>query len=106
MSDAVSTWQDAPMRNKRGDGSAGVAISLFSGAGGLDWGVEQAGYQVRVAVERYPDATVTMEKNFPHLAAPVIKSDILRFPTPAIFPAAGPTARPRPTSLPAGPPSP
>ena len=46
----------------------GIAISLFSGAGGLDLGVEQAGYQVRAAVEWERDAAATMEKNFDHLA--------------------------------------
>lgn len=30
--------------------SRGVAISIFSGAGGLDLGVERAGYEVRAAV--------------------------------------------------------
>ena len=67
--------------NGHDDANAGVAISIFSGAGGLDLGVEQAGYQVRAAVERYEDATLTMEKNFPHLAAAVIRSDILDVPT-------------------------
>lgn len=28
----------------------GIAISLFSGAGGLDLGAERAGYEVRAAV--------------------------------------------------------
>lgn len=35
----------------------GVAISLFFGAGGLDLGVEQAGYTVAAAVEPDRDAT-------------------------------------------------
>ncbi len=42
----------------------GVAISLFSGAGGLDLGVERAGYEDRAAVEWDRDAAATMEKNF------------------------------------------
>jgi DNA (cytosine-5)-methyltransferase 1 len=49
----------------------GVAISVFSGAGGLDLGAEGAGYQVRAAVEWDKDAAATMEKNFDHLASPM-----------------------------------
>ena len=48
---------------KTGDVELGGAVSLFSGAGGLDLGVEQAGFSVRVAVEWDPDAADTMEKN-------------------------------------------
>ena len=88
----------------RASGDAGVAISLFSGAGGLDLGVEQAGYTVRAAVERYPDATMTMAKNFPDLASPVIKADILDVPTRDILRAAGLKGRARPDLLVGGPP--
>jgi DNA (cytosine-5)-methyltransferase 1 len=44
----------------------GVAISLFSGAGGLDLGVERAGFRVAAAVEADADADAadTLEKNF------------------------------------------
>jgi DNA (cytosine-5)-methyltransferase 1 len=83
---------------------AGVAISLFSGAGGLDLGVENAGYVVRAAVERYADATLTMEKNFPHLASPVIKADILDVSTRDLLRAAGLRGRARPELLIGGPP--
>lgn len=38
-------------------------ISLFSGAGGLDLGVEAAGYRVRVAVELDRDACQTLRAN-------------------------------------------
>lgn len=92
------------MMNGRHEGNAGLAISLFSGAGGLDLGVESAGYQVRAAVERYTDATLTMEKNFPHLAAAVIKSDILDVPTRDILRAAGLRGRTRPDLVVGGPP--
>jgi DNA (cytosine-5)-methyltransferase 1 len=67
----------------------GVAISLFSGAGGLDLGVEAAGYRVAAAVEIDGDAADTMEKNFKHLAAPVIRRDILELPTQELLRAAG-----------------
>ena len=92
------------MVHRSSAGDAGVAISLFSGAGGLDLGVEQAGYQVRAAVERYADATVTMEKNFPHLTAAVIRDDILNVPTCDILGAAGLRGQARPDLLVGGPP--
>ncbi len=99
----LPAWQTAGMTGRR-DSTAGVAVSLFSGAGGLDLGVELAGYQVRAAVERYADATLTMEKNFPHLASAVIKSDILAIPTSDIMRAAGLRRAARPDLLVGGPP--
>jgi DNA (cytosine-5)-methyltransferase 1 len=44
---------------------SGAAISLFSGAGGLDLGIEQAGFHTVAAVEWDEDATDSMEKNAP-----------------------------------------
>jgi DNA (cytosine-5)-methyltransferase 1 len=82
----------------------GVAISLFSGAGGLDLGTEQAGYEVRGAVEWDRDAAATMEKNFGHLASPVIQRDILHVPTWEILEAAGLRKSERPDLLVGGPP--
>ncbi|UPW08808.1 DNA cytosine methyltransferase [Gordonia terrae] len=84
--------------------SKGVAISLFSGAGGLDLGAEQAGFDVRAAVERDRDAALTMEKNFPKLASPVIQKDILDTPTSDILRAAGLRKGQRPDLLVGGPP--
>ncbi len=82
----------------------GVAISLFSGAGGLDLGAEDAGFQVRAAVERDRDAVLTMEKNFDTLASPVIQRDILDTPTIDILKAAGLRKGQRPDLLLGGPP--
>lgn len=81
-----------------------VAISLFSGAGGLDLGVEAAGYRVTAAVEHDSDAALTMEKNFHHLASPVIRQDILTVPTREILRRGGLTSRQRPDLLVGGPP--
>jgi DNA (cytosine-5)-methyltransferase 1 len=82
----------------------GVAISLFSGAGGLDLGAERAGYEVRAAVEWDRDAAATMEKNFDHLVSPVIQGDILDTPTDQILAAAGLKGGQRPDLLVGGPP--
>ncbi len=82
----------------------GVAISLFSGAGGLDLGAERAGYEVRGAVEWDRDAAATMEKNFDHLVSPVIQRDILHVPTREILEAAGLRPGERPDLLVGGPP--
>ncbi len=84
--------------------SKGVAISLFSGAGGLDLGAELAGYHVRAAVEHDRDAALTMEKNFSGLFSPVIQDDILDVPTKKILLAAGLKGRERPDLLIGGPP--
>ena len=82
----------------------GIAISLFSGAGGLDLGVERVGYRVAAAVEPNDDAADTLEKNFPGLASPVIRADILGVPTREIVRAAGLRGRERPDLLVGGPP--
>lgn len=82
----------------------GVAISLFSGAGGLDLGAEQAGYAVRAAVEWDRDAAATMEKNFAHLHSPVLQKSILDVPTDEILAAAGLRHGERPELLVGGPP--
>ncbi|GAA1028172.1 DNA (cytosine-5-)-methyltransferase [Virgisporangium ochraceum] len=82
----------------------GVAVSLFSGAGGLDRGAEDAGYQVRAAVEWDRDAVATMEKNFSHLNSPVISRDVTTVTTEEILAAAGLGASERPDLLIGGPP--
>lgn len=63
-----------------------VAISLFSGSGGLDLGVEQAGYDVRTSVEYNADACATLRANFPRTR--VLDGDIRGVSTDAILDAA------------------
>jgi DNA (cytosine-5)-methyltransferase 1 len=42
-----------------------VAVDLFSGAGGLSLGLEQAGFDVILAVDRDPHHVATFKRNFP-----------------------------------------
>lgn len=95
--------------------TAGSAISLFSGAGGLDLGVEAAGFAVVSAVEWDDDAADTMEKNaptyFPHLNE-VVRADLTPLAsgsnrgitTVDILRAGGLSTRERPDLLVGGPP--
>jgi DNA (cytosine-5)-methyltransferase 1 len=84
--------------------NGGIAISLFSGAGGLDIGIEQAGFRVAAAVEINSDAADTMEKNFHGLESPVLREDIREVPTREILRAAGLKGRERPDLVAGGPP--
>ncbi|HVE47207.1 MAG TPA: DNA cytosine methyltransferase [Acidimicrobiales bacterium] len=93
----------------------GSVVSLFSGAGGLDLGVEAAGFSTVAAVEWDEDAADTMEKNaarfFPNLGG-VVRADL--YPLAAgsgqgattrdILRAGGLTLRNRPELLIGGPP--
>lgn len=84
--------------------AAGIAISLFSGCGGLDRGVEDAGFRVAAAVEINGDAADTMEKNFHGLQRPVLRRDLREVPTDELLEAAGLKAGERPDLLVGGPP--
>jgi DNA (cytosine-5)-methyltransferase 1 len=63
------------------------AISLFSGAGGLDLGVERAGYSVCASVESDRDASETLRRNFPDSA--ILERDIRTLHADEILDAAG-----------------
>lgn len=64
-----------------------AAISLFSGAGGLDLGVERAGYRVLAALEYDADAAATLRANFEHTE--VLERDIRAVSTKELLKAAG-----------------
>ena len=53
-----------------------ISISLFTGAFGLDLGLEKAGFQTVSVVEIDPDATKTIAFNQPHLAESAVSRDI------------------------------
>jgi DNA (cytosine-5)-methyltransferase 1 len=95
--------------------TVGSALSIFSGAGGLDLGVEAAGFRTVVAVEWDDDAADTMEKNahsfFPELHE-VVRADLYPLATGAgrgittkdLLRAGGFGPRERPDLLVGGPP--
>jgi DNA (cytosine-5)-methyltransferase 1 len=51
-----------------------IAVDLFAGAGGLSLGLEQAGFEIGVAIEKAPGPAATHRFNFPY--TPVISKDI------------------------------
>lgn len=61
-------------------------LSLFSGAGGLDFGFEAAGFEVRAALEFDADSCATYRK---HSEAEVIEADALHVPTDRLLAACG-----------------
>jgi len=66
-------------------------ISLFSGAMGLDLGLEKAGFEVALALEIYKSAIETIRLNRPTL--PIIEKPIAEVPTDEILTKAGLKAR-------------
>lgn len=63
--------------------SSFTSLSLFSGAGGLDLGLEQAGLKPALYVERDPYCCETLRRNRPHV--PVLSEDIGSLSTEALF---------------------
>lgn len=61
-------------------------ISLFSGAGGMDIGFEEAGFEIAVAVEQDPSCCNTLRLNSPNLV--VIEGDVSEISTEEILKAA------------------
>ena len=103
---SASTGDDArtpcaqPRRKSRVRG-APTAVSLFTGAGGLDYGFETAGFRTAVAVEQDADACDVIRRNRP--AWPVIERDMHAVPSEEILATAG-LARGEADMLLAGPP--
>lgn len=64
-----------------------TVISLFTGAMGLDLGLEAAGFTVRVAVEPDAFAANTVAKNRPHL--PILREPLEKLSTRRILKTAG-----------------
>ena len=62
------------------------AISLFSGAMGLDLGFEKAGFNIRVCIEKDKEAARTIRLN---TSIPVIEEDITQVETERILTTAG-----------------
>lgn len=58
-------------------------ISLFSGAGGLDIGLEQAGYEIAVALDFDHDSCETLRINFKDTA--IIEGDVTKISTEEIL---------------------
>ena len=63
------------------------SVSLFSGAMGLDLGLEKAGFRVRFAADNFPAAAATIRKNRPSL--PLFEGDVRELTGDAIREASG-----------------
>ena len=66
-----------------------ITISLFTGAYGLDLGLEKAGFQTVSLVEIEPDATKTISLNRPHLSPCAVPRDICQINAETLLQEAG-----------------
>src|SRR5712692_2836731 len=85
----LSPWAEIRGALPRGlkSGAMGTkVISLFSGAGGLDFGFEAAGFQTVLALEHDSMCCKTLRHN---RSWPVLEADLLATPTAKILSAAG-----------------
>jgi DNA (cytosine-5)-methyltransferase 1 len=57
-------------------------VSIYSGAGGLDYGFEVAGFQTRVCIDFDADACATLTANRPW---PVLEADVMELPLSKIL---------------------
>lgn len=64
-----------------------VAISFFSGAGGLDMGIQQAGFDIKLTVEIEKTYCDTLKTNHPELN--VVQGDIMTYCKDKIYEEAG-----------------
>src|ERR1700737_763187 len=80
----------APMRGRMSGGGRKTrimrVISLYSGAGGMDYGFEAAGFETAVALEIDHDCCETLRRNRPW---PVIERSIFDVSHEELFEAAG-----------------
>jgi len=82
------------LRRRIGYRNPPIGVSLFTGAGGFDLGMEQAGIDVRVMVEKDEQACDTLKLNMPdffceHTKPEIINEDIYEVSTEQILEAAG-----------------
>ncbi len=66
-----------------------ISISLFSGAFGLDLGMEQSGFHTVAVVEKDKDAVKTIALNRPHLQEIAIPKEIEKISSKELLEAAG-----------------
>jgi DNA (cytosine-5)-methyltransferase 1 len=67
-------WMSSGLSVKPSPATRPVAIDLFSGAGGLSLGLEQAGFELAAALERAEGPATTHRLNFPN--TPLLRRDI------------------------------
>ncbi|MGF6316130.1 DNA cytosine methyltransferase [Pseudomonas frederiksbergensis] len=72
-----------PITTMRGHTGLPKIISLFCGAGGLDWGFHQEGFQIPVAIDISAAAISTHKKNFPKTHS--IAADLIQLQPEGVF---------------------